>query len=77
MFKYESNSQVKIEFKKKVADQHTTLTAVAEKCGLISQELNNRFANKRLALSDLAEWANAMGCDLHIDFVPRTTEPRG
>lgn len=68
-FIYLNNKQVKNEFKKKVIDQNTTLTAVARKCGMIPQQLNNRFRNDRLALSDLKEWCNAMGCELVIDFV--------
>ena len=70
MFVYENNKQVKSEFKKVVIDQNTTMTAIAEKCGMIPQQLNNRFRNDRLALSDLKIWSNAMGCDLVIDFVP-------
>ena len=70
MFVYENNKQVKSEFKKVVIDQNTTMTAIAEKCGMIPQQLNNRFRNDRLALSDLKRWSNAMGCDLVIDFVP-------
>lgn len=68
MFKYENNRQVKNEFKKKVIDQNTTMSSVAEKCGMIPQQLNNRFGNARLSLSDLAEWCRAMGCELYIDF---------
>lgn len=70
MFIYEDNKQVKAEFKKTVIDRKTTMTEVAKNCGLIPQELNNRFGNARLALSDLKEWCNAMGCELVIDFVP-------
>ena len=70
-FNYEDNKQVKKEFKKKVIDNNLTMTEVAKRCDMIPQELNNKFANNRLALSDLKEWCNAMECDLIIDFVPR------
>ncbi len=70
-FIYTDNKQVKNEFKKKAIDQNITMTEIARKCGLIPQQLNNRFGNARLALSDLKEWCDAMGCDLVIDFVPR------
>ena len=70
MFVYENNKQVKSEFKKVVIDQNTTMTAIAEKCGMIPQQLNNRFRNDRLALSDLNEWLHCIGYELHIDFVP-------
>ena len=73
-FIYTDNKQVKNEFKKKVIDQNTTMTAVAQKCGMIPQQLNNRFRNDRLALSDLKEWCKAMNCELVIDFVPKEKE---
>ena len=70
MFVYENNKQVKSEFKKVVIDQNITMTAIAKKCGMIPQQLNNRFRNDRLALSDLNEWLHCIGYELHIDFVP-------
>ena len=69
-FIYTDNKQVKNEFKKKVIDQNMTMSAIAKNCDITPQILNNRFNNSRLALSDLKEWCNAMGCDLVIDFVP-------
>lgn len=71
MFKYVSNSQIKKEFKKAVIDHDTTMVAIAEKCGINRQQINNRFNNNRLALSDLSKWCDAMDCDLVIDFKPR------
>lgn len=70
-FIYQDNKQVKKEFKKKVIDNNLTMTEVAKRCDMIPQELNNKFANSRLALSDLKEWCNAMECDLVINFAPR------
>lgn len=71
MFIYEDNSQVKKEFKKTAIDQDITLVSIAEKCGINRQQLNNKFNNTRLALSDLSEWCDAMNCDLVIGFEPR------
>lgn len=71
MFKYENNKQVKNEFKKMAIDCNMTMSEVAKKCDMIPQQLNNRFNNNRLALSDLAVWCDALGCDLIIDFVKR------
>lgn len=71
MFKYENNKQVKNEFKKMAIDCNMTMAEVAKKCDIIPQQLNNRFNNSRLALSDLAVWCDALGCDLIIDFVKR------
>jgi len=73
-FIYRDNKQVKNEFKKKVIDQNITMTEIAKRCGMIPQQLNNRFSNTRLALSDLKEWCNAMECDLVIDIQPRKKE---
>lgn len=71
MFKYENNKQVKNEFKKMTIDCNITMTDIAKKCDMIPQQLNNRFNNSRLALSDLKQWCDAMDCDLVIDFVKR------
>lgn len=71
MFVFDNNRQVKKEFKKIVADEDLTLTAVAEKCGINSQILNNRFNNQRLALSDLKKILNCIDYDLVIDFVKK------
>ena len=71
MFKYENNKQVKNEFKKMTIDCNITMTDIAKKCDMIPQQLNNRFNNSRLALSDLKQWCDAMDCDLVVDFVKR------
>ena len=59
---------MKNEFKKKVIDCNMTMTEVAKKCGIVPQQLNNKFNNNRLALSDLKEWCNILDCDLIINF---------
>ena len=74
MFKYENNKQVKNEFKKMTIDCNITMTDIAKKCDMIPQQLNNKFNNSRLALSDLKQWCNAMECDLVIDFRKREKE---
>ena len=71
MFKYEDNKQVKNEFKKVAIDCGMSMTDIAKKCDMIPQQLNNKFNNNRLALSDIKEWCNAMNCDLVIDIVKR------
>ena len=70
MFKYEDNKQVKNEFKKIVIDENITMSEIADKLEIVPQQLNNKFNNRRLALSDLKEWLNCIGYELHIDFVP-------
>lgn len=71
MFKYTANEQVKKEFKKVVAEENQTMTNVAKECGLIPQQLNNRFSNDRIGLNDLKQWLNVLDYDLYIDFVKR------
>ena len=71
MFTYQNNKQVKNEFKKVAIDCNITMTEIANRCDMIPQQLNNKFNNSRLALSDLQMWCNAMGCDLVIDFVKK------
>lgn len=70
MFVYTDNKQVKNEFKKIVIDENITMSEVAERLDIVPQQLNNKFNNSRLALSDLKEWLNCIGYELHIDFVP-------
>ena len=61
MFIYKDNKQVKNEFKKIVIDENITMSIVADKLGIVPQQLNNKFNNSRLALSDLKEWLNCVG----------------
>lgn len=70
MFVYTDNKQVKNEFKKLTIDNNITMSEVAKKLGIVPQQLNNKFNNSRLALSDLNEWLHCIGYELHIDFVP-------
>lgn len=68
MFIYEDNKQVKNEFKKVVIDENITMSIVADKLGIVPQQLNNKFNNNRLALSDLKEWLNCIGYELELNF---------
>ena len=68
MFIYEDNKQVKNEFKKIVIDENITMSIVADKLGIVPQQLNNKFNNSRLALSDLKEWLNCIGYELELNF---------
>ena len=69
MFIYTDNKQVKNEFKKLTIDNNITMSMVADRLGIVPQQLNNKFNNSRLALSDLSEWLHCIGYDLQIDFV--------
>lgn len=68
MFVYENNKQVKNEFKKIVIDENITMKEIADRLEILPQQLNNRFNNNRLALSDLKEWLEVVGYELVIDF---------
>ena len=70
MFVYTDNKQVKNEFKKLTIDNNITMSMVADRLGIVPQQLNNKFNNSRLALSDLNEWLHCIGYELYIDFVP-------
>ena len=69
MFIYTDNKQVKNEFRKLTIDNDITMSMVADRLGIVPQQLNNKFNNSRLALSDLNEWLHCIGYELHIDFV--------
>ena len=70
-FIYQNNKQVKDEFRKMLIDKDVTMSQVAERLDIIPQQLNNRFNNKRISLSDLQSWLNTVNCDLKITFVDR------
>ena len=72
MFIYEDNKQVKNEFKKIIIDKNITMTTVADRLGIVPQQLNNKFNNSRLALSDLKEWLNCIDYELELNFIPKT-----
>lgn len=73
-FIYNDNKQIRSEFKKLVIDRDSTMTEIAKQCGIVPQQLNNKFNNNRLALSDLKEWCNVLGYDIKIEFVPAENE---
>ena len=70
MFVYTDNKQVKNEFKKLTIDNNITMSMVANRLGIVPQQINNKFNNSRLALSDLNELLHCIGYELHIDFSP-------
>ena len=70
MFVYENNKQVKNEFRKLTIDNDITMSMVADRLGIVPQQLNNKFNNSRLALSDLNEWLHCIGYELQIEFMP-------
>lgn len=72
-FLYRDNKQVRDEFKKMLIDKNISMVQVAGRLEIVPQQLNNRFNNKRIALSDLQSWLDAVGCDLKIAFVDRET----
>lgn len=72
-FVYQNNRQVKDEFKKMLIDKNIKMSQVAERLDIIPQQLNNRFNNKRISLSDLQSWLDTVDCDLKITFIDRTT----
>ena len=76
-FIYKDNQQIRSEIKKTAIDHDIPLSKIANICGITPQQLNNRFNNKRLSLSDLSAWCDAMDCDLVIDIVPRDTDGHG
>ena len=59
-FIYQNNKQVKDEFRKMLIDKDVTMSQVAERLEIIPQQLNNRFNNKRISLSDLQAWLNTV-----------------
>ena len=68
MFIYHNNKQIKDEYKKLLIDKSVTLSDIAAKLDIVPQQLQNKFYNKRIAFSDLAEWLDLIGYDLVIDF---------
>ena len=68
MFIYEDNKQVKNEFKKIAIDENITMSEVAAKLDIVPQQLNNKFNNSRLALSDLKQWLTIIGYELELNF---------
>ena len=51
-------------------DNNITMSIVADRLGIVPQQLNNKFNNSRLALSELNEWLHCIGYELQIEFVP-------
>lgn len=67
-FIYSNNKQLKDEYRKLLIDKGLTMTDIATKLNIVPQQLQNKFNNKRIAFSDLAEWLDLVGYELVIDF---------
>lgn len=68
LFVYSNNKQLKDEYRKLLIDKGLTMTDIATKLNIVPQQLQNKFNNKRIAFSDLAEWLDLVGYELVIDF---------
>lgn len=71
MFTYKDNKQIKIEYKKVLLDENMKMVDIADKLGIVPQQLNNKFNNNRIAFNDLALWLDVIGYDLEINFKKR------
>lgn len=71
-FIYKTNKQLKDEYRKLLIDSGLTMTDIAAKLNIVPQQLQNKFNNKRIAFSDLAEWLDLAGYELVIDFKPKS-----
>ena len=68
LFVYSNNKQLKDEYRKLLIDKGLTMTDIATKLNIVPQQWQNKFNNKRIAFSDLAEWLDLVGYELVIDF---------
>lgn len=71
-FTYNTNKQLKDEYRKLLIDKGYTMTDIANKLNIVPQQLQNKFNNKRIAFSDLSKWLDLVGYELVIDFKPKS-----
>lgn len=65
------NKQIKIEFKKILLDENLTLTVIANRMGISKNQLGNTFTKVNLSFNDIQKMLDAIGYEMHIDFVKK------
>lgn len=71
-FIYKDNKQVKEIFKQQAKEKNYTMKEIAEKLNMAPQQLNNKFNNKRLSLTELKKLCNLIDKDIQIEFIDKT-----
>ena len=72
-FTYKDNKQLKEIYKELLKRNGMTMTEASQLLGLsTSQQLNNKFNNKKVSLSDLKDFLGIMGYDYEIIIKKRS-----
>lgn len=72
-FTYEDNKQLKEIYKELLKRNGMTMTEASQLLGLSTpQQLNNKFNNKKVSLSDLKDFLSIMGYDYEIVIKKRS-----
>lgn len=67
---YENNDQIIREIKAAAAREGTTLTAIAEKLGMLQATLSGVLHKKQLSFADVSRIAGAIGYQLEFQLIP-------
>lgn len=68
---YTDNAQIKKEFKKLAIDEDITLSSIANEMGLTRQRFDTKLNAKNLTFSEVSQWLNVLGYELHYEFVKK------
>jgi transcriptional regulator with XRE-family HTH domain len=72
-FSYEDNKQLKEIYKELLKKNGLTMLEASKLLGLSTpQQLNNKFNNKKISLSDLKKFLSIMGYDYEITIKKRS-----
>lgn len=72
-FSYEDNKQLKEIYKELLKKNGLTMLEASKLLGLSTpQQLNNKFNNKKISLSDLKKFLSIMGYDYDITIKKRS-----
>lgn len=72
-FSYEDNKQLKEIYKELLKKNGLTMLEASKLLGLSTpQQLNNKFNNKKISLSDLKNFLSIMGYDYEITIKKRS-----
>lgn len=72
-FSYEDNEQLKEIYKELLKKNGLTMLEASKLLGLSTpQQLNNKFNNKKISLSDLKNFLSIMGYDYEITIKKRS-----
>lgn len=72
--KYTTINDLQKLLKHVMIDSDLTNNELAERCGKSKQAMSNLLRQDNISINQLKSICDAMGCELHIDIIPESSE---